>query len=364
MVNISIMKTKNNLNNDQSGIASMLIVILIMTLLTLIVVSMTQNSNREQRQALDRQLNSQALYAAESGIADAKDYVVENPVTAPPKKTDCKPTADAGAGEYFKGKSPQVGIPDLKAVYTCVLYNRQPEILTDDDVGTDLPLIMPIEDANGGTIIKSLTITWEKSGGGDDFSGCLNSSQTKLLPQQMPANCQAGMFRVELLNPAQPTTRKDFLNNMFLAYFKPTTNGSANVQYSNGIGAGQGVLVNGRCVQGGACEVKIDNINKTKLYLNLRSLYMSNKLTSIKGVATSPGGVDSSIEFKNAQMSVDSTGRANDILKRISVTVPIAGSGGNLVSPFGIQTSDSLCKLLQLRPGKPSPVTDDCPPTP
>lgn len=67
-----VMKTKNNLNNNQSGIASMVIVILIMTLLTLIVLAMTQNSNREQRQALDRQLNSQALYAAESGLPTPK----------------------------------------------------------------------------------------------------------------------------------------------------------------------------------------------------------------------------------------------------------------------------------------------------
>lgn len=361
------MKTKKNLKNNQSGIASMVIVILIMTLLTLIVVSMTQNSNREQRQALDRQLNSQALYAAESGINDAKDYVVDNPLSAPAKKTDCKPTSDANqpAGEYFKGKKAQVG-EDAVIKYSCVLYNRQPKEIILDNVDTDSPDIMPIEHENGQPI-SSLKISWKKKGGGSGdvttgqtnvhvFDTCHSTAQKLVLPSAWPAECDAGILRVELMDPLAGN-RQAFLSEIYTAYLKPANNElSGEDTYTNGKGIiNQGALVNGICNNFDDCEFTITNINKPKLYLNVRSLYMPNSV-EISGITTT--GIP--VEFVNAQMSVDSTGRANDILKRVSVRVPLSGLVGSLTPPFVIQTSTDLCKQLQLRPGQPTPVIDQC----
>ena len=65
------MRTKlKQLQKDQNGIASIIIVVVIILILTLVVLAMSRNANREQRQALDRQLSSAAFYAAESGIND------------------------------------------------------------------------------------------------------------------------------------------------------------------------------------------------------------------------------------------------------------------------------------------------------
>jgi len=363
------MKIKNN----QSGLASMVIVILIMTLLTLIVISMTQNSNREQRQALDRQLNSQALYAAESGIADAKDYIAKN-TDAPKKKTKCDNTEIPGAtvGQQFKDKNPQVGDAELGAVYSCVLYDREPESLVFDNVDTGSPVIMPIEDA-GGLTIRSLTFNWKKKGSGTGptsggqtnvhtYGGCQGSGQTEVLLRNWPSTgCDAGMLRVELINPA-PTDRDTFLDRTFLAYFKPTPNEpTPTIQYSQAATLDrQGALVNGKCDENGECTATITNVNSTKLYLSLRSLYIPNELTSIKGVAEIADGTTRPVKFREAQVSVDSTGRAADILKRISVRVPLSGLQGSLITPFVLQTSDDLCKQLRLRPGQPTAVINDC----
>ena len=97
------MLNKNQkLRTDQKGIASLVIVILIMFLLTLIVLAMTRNTNQQQRQALDRQLNSQAFYAAESGVNDAFHYLANTPGVADTKE-DCEPHPDADTGDYFPG---------------------------------------------------------------------------------------------------------------------------------------------------------------------------------------------------------------------------------------------------------------------
>ena len=90
------MSAKQTITKNQEGMASLVIVILIMTLLSLIVLSMTKNANREQEQSLERQLNSQAFYAAKSGINDARDYYTQHANDANPtdralsSKSDCQ----------------------------------------------------------------------------------------------------------------------------------------------------------------------------------------------------------------------------------------------------------------------------------
>src|ERR1039458_10050844 len=59
------------IKDDQSGFASIVIASVIILVLSLITVGFAQLMQREQRSALDRQLSSQAYYAAESGINDA-----------------------------------------------------------------------------------------------------------------------------------------------------------------------------------------------------------------------------------------------------------------------------------------------------
>jgi hypothetical protein len=55
----------------EGGFVSIIVCMIIMTILSLITIGFAQIMAREQRQALDRQLSSQAFYAAESGVNDA-----------------------------------------------------------------------------------------------------------------------------------------------------------------------------------------------------------------------------------------------------------------------------------------------------
>ncbi|MBI5357461.1 hypothetical protein HZB74_01285 [Candidatus Saccharibacteria bacterium] len=350
---MKIKMLKRSLGQDQSGIASMVIVILIMTLLTLIVLSMTQNSNREQRQSLDRQMNTQAFYAAESGISDAKDYVVQNPTTAPVKKTECVGVSGAGPGQQFPGKSQTIiSATDASITnvsYSCVLYNRIPKELKFANVSVGSSEIVPIEDA-GGAGIQSLTFSWTREGGGSNFAGCPAPGDFSF-PDRLADSCEAGMLRVELIDPTV-ANRDLLLSSAFVGFFKPANGPASSISFGSAAGTvnNQGAIVNGGCDANG-CRVTINNISKNMLYLHLRSIYRSNKV-SITG--TTITGTE--VQFRDAQMEVDSTGKVGDILKRIQVMVPLTSNKGPLPE-FVLQTTGDICKQLQVRPGE---VDDGC----
>ena len=354
------MKTKKPLSSllkNQSGIASMVVVILIMTLLTLIVISMTKNSNREQQQALDRQLSTQAFYAAESGINDTKDYIV-NPAGGPRpnKKDDCEGLGTAnGTGNQFPGKNAQVG--DFENTkYTCVLYNRTPTELRYFPVDVRTPTITPIEDA-GGITINTLTFKWNQQGGGNNFAGCNLGSG---IPKQIPSDCEAGMIRIELSDPAS-TNRQELINSTFVVYVKPSLSGSLNFSYDDAFGDinKQGAVTTGRCTTGGNCSITITSIEKDKLYLNLKSIYKLNDVTITGEINHSRPQTGTSILFRDAQMMVDSTGQAGDILKRVQVMVNLTDFDSGFMHDFAVQTSSDLCKKLEIR--RDHSVGNGCP---
>jgi type II secretory pathway pseudopilin PulG len=338
-----------NIKKNQSGVASMVIVILIMTLLTLIVLSMTQNANREQRQALDRQLNGQAFFAAESAVSDLKDYIIQNPA-AELDKNDCDPIS-ADPDEYFPGKTSRVGDPQDNVRYTCVLYDQRPPVLKYSSVGTSTPLMIPIVDDNGEAITE-LTFKWTKKGGGTNFSGCPGAGGN--FPGQLAASCEAGLLRVSLIDPSF-NNRKDLANNTFHGYFKPTNGGAAGaVSYTNGINSveSQGSIGNAGCSAAGKCVMRITNIGKARLYLKMRSIYKINDV-EITGRTTSGDA-----RFIGAQAEVDATGRANDILKRISVRIGVGGLDGENLPGFSLQSTQDVCKQLQVIP--PATISDAC----
>ncbi|MEX2014474.1 MAG: pilus assembly PilX N-terminal domain-containing protein [Candidatus Saccharimonadales bacterium] len=349
------MKTKKHsrsLKKNQSGIASMVIVILIMTLLTLVVLAMTQNANREQRQALDRQLSSQAFYAAESGVSDAKDFVANPPPGVLPglQKKECEGVSGAEPGNQFPEKESQVGEFE-NTKYTCVLYDRTPDTLRYSSIDVGASTIVPIEDANASLDISSLTINWTKEDGGTVFSGCPGAGTD--LPRQLANDCEAGLLRIELVDPSS-TNRTQLINNTFLVYAKPTSSAGTSSPYASASGSvtRQGSVVSGGCNASGGCSLTIDAINKEKLYLNIRSLYKSNQVT-VTGTNSSGG----QIKFRDAQMEVDSTGQAGDILRRVQEMIDLSGLNSGFIPGFVLQTSSDVCKQLEVRPDK---VDDNC----
>ena len=347
------MNKYSSLRKDERGIASIMIVMIIILMLTLITLSMARNANREQRQALDRQLSGQAFYAAESGINDTIKYIRENLTTAPRKKANCDdpPTLLALSGNA----QGQVG-NDSVIKYSCVLYDREPPTIEFDSVSSDSSTVVPVQNGNG-TGISSLAISWDNPdlNGGTNFSCPAMAS----LPQSSNYTCDVGMLRIELIN-SNPSdlNRTSLINNDFTAFIYPSNNTEQAVDRVGNTGVASGVFVRGTCNSSGTphkCTAHINNVGvggDAQLYLRVKTLYKSKSAVIISGVDSSGNAVN----FKGAQIIVDATGKANDVLKRLQVRVPIIPKYEE--SDYAIKTSESLCKLIGVYPSQATNSSD------
>jgi len=337
------MKKYKNLKNNEQGIVSMIIVIFVILLLTLIVLAMSRNANREQRQALDRQLSSQAYYAAESGINDVADYVVRSKGTPGfrEESTDCA---------TLPGKNKQINA--LGPVeYTCILYDASPDSLEFGPVDTSSAEITPIIPKVAGGELANLNIYWDQTGGNGNMTNCKNKSVSEFptinnyLTDTNTNPCSAGVLRVELID-ARNLNRDTLAENDFVAFLVPGERAGPTIAYSSARGADGGRVVSAECSDGGTprkCHATITGIglkSGERMYLKLRSLYTNNNVV-VTGVSNNPG---QAVEFENAQLKVDSTGKANDVLKRLQVRIPLTAQYA--LPDFVIQTADSICKRI------------------
>jgi hypothetical protein len=97
------------------------------------------------------------------------------------------------------------------------------------------------------------------------------------------------------------------------------------------------------------CSVSINIPASTQVYLRLRSLYLQ---TSVTVSATSAG---SAVSLVGDQAVIDATGKAQDILRRIQVRIPLHHDAQ--IPEFAIQTGDTLCKRLQIAAASPFTAT-------
>lgn len=340
------MKHKPSLQKDERGIASIIIVMVIIMILTLFVLAMARNANREQRQALDRQLSSQAFYAAESGVNDTVNYIRTYLTTVPKEKTGCDNTG------FSNFPNSQVGSdPSIK--YTCLLYDMNPKTLEFGNVTSDSATVAPLQDSEGRGI-NTLTISWDNPDGGNNFS----CPSLGTLPPSSNYTCDVGMLRLEIID-ANSLNRDALVNSDFTAFLYPATSAGAVQNRVGNVGATQGIFAQGSCSSTGTprkCSVTIGGMGINgdgKFYLRVRTLYQEKSSVVVSG--TTQAGSD--VKFQGAQIMIDSTGKANDILRRIQVRVPVIPKYNE--SEFAIKTTESLCKLMSVYPGQTVPA-DSC----
>src|ERR1700761_8288581 len=79
------------IRRDEQGMVSILVTMIMVIVISLIVIGFAEVSRRNQREALDNQLSTQAYYAAESGVNAAVQYFSDHPSnTALTTSGDCK----------------------------------------------------------------------------------------------------------------------------------------------------------------------------------------------------------------------------------------------------------------------------------
>jgi Tfp pilus assembly protein PilX len=339
-----MMKHKRiSINNCQQGFVSIMVTMVIMGILVLITVGFATLVRREQKQSLDRQLSTQAFYAAESGINDAVKAINDNP-TALPTAINC--TDDTLTKPPYNYSKTLNGAANV--TYTCVLFNDKPNILEYSSVKEDNSFIVPLK---SGAPISSITIGWKDGSDPTSPSTLAANSPSHILPARGTTDPEynvkdgIGMVRATVM-PVGPggsiPDTNTLINNAKTFFLYPNSAGSNSKNYSD-----NGAFIDGKCstpgtITGMQCESTINGLSGVDTaYLRIRAMYNT---VSVK-IAVNGGAAS----LSGAQIVVDSTGKAQDVLRRIQVRVP--NSQSYKYSGFALQSLDTICKRMRVWPG-------------
>lgn len=329
-------KLENKLRTaKEAGLVSIMVTLILMIVISLIVLGFAQISRRNQRQALDRQLSTQAFYAAETGVNDVRDLITAalaagNPV---PAKSDCGPGSGAAAAFYASLTPDLDGGGSDEAEYTCVIVDPAPETLLYGDVGmtsTIVPLI-----ASSGNISRA-TLTWQTK---DDTTTPTNNCPTTTNSVFVPTGnwlCGYGVLRIDLVPTSGTFNYATLQNNTMTTFLVPQRTGGVT---SAGYAAGGGNNRIGVACTNANCTFSINGLSTDQYYMRVSSIY---KNVSLQVNAFDASGAP--ISLQGAQAVIDATGKAQDVLRRIQVHVPLRPSSQNLLSDYALESTDSICK--------------------
>jgi hypothetical protein len=320
---------------NENGFASIVIALILIVVLALLTVGFAQLSRREQRSALNKQLANQAYYAAESGINDVAEILPDIADSTPPDKDKClTPTQLTNYG-----LDPKVN-PSRGVSYSCVLLDLKPKTLLYDNVSPMTDRYVTF--STSPTPLDSLTIKW---GSADNHHAFLPSvSGFKPLGASGWGDAPA-VLKVSITPvPEGSISRSSLVNGQFTVYLYPSTN-AGSATYSTADGQ-QGRIVPGNCHAGAkyTCSATINGLGVagTQAYILSITDYYDPSNINITGKS----GV-TSISFIGAQAQVDVTGKAQEVLKRLRVHIPVHSSYDFAAS--GVEAQD-LCKRFTTDP--------------
>jgi len=323
-----------------------------MIVLSLIVTGFAQLARREQREALDRQLSTQANYAAESGINALRAAL---PYIGNDSRTECNGKItfnNPDAAELFNET-------DLgnNSSYTCLLFDKKPKSLFYQNVNSDEAVVVPLsmQDSSGNPIpLNNLTISWKASDGSTTVK---ENNIVGGFPKATEWNNSIGILRIDLIPiPDSGGINTEKLDSTKSFLLQPQKNDGDTEKSYNDIVSGNVIGIQSTGKKG--CKFKITGLTQQNYYLRMRSIYNTSSVTlngnTVVGTETTSG-------FSGAQIEIDSTGKATDVLKRIKVRIEdpsssvSANSSSSLTFPeYVFSSQESLCKRLKLAPGASS----------
>ncbi|HSX31746.1 MAG TPA: hypothetical protein VLF43_00655, partial [Candidatus Saccharimonadales bacterium] len=156
--------------------------------------------------------------------------------------------------------------------------------------------------------------------------------------------CGYGVLRFDLVPTSGTMNHASLMSGNMAAFLVPIkTAVPATMAYST---TGAGDLTGASCSDTN-CTVTINaGLGGSQYYMRINSIYRD---VSLQISATNSLGQP--VELRDAQALIDSTGKAQDVLRRVQVRVPINGTSTNLTSDFAIQSTDSICKRFSVMDG-------------
>ena len=317
-----------------------MVTLIMMMVISLIVVGFTQVVIRSRRDSLDKQLSSQALYAAESGVNSAIDDINAQDIGSIATKESCV----NNGGHY--------GLPTLNGTdvaVTCIMVKTNPTNILGSatQTGSFVSYVKPVDASGNAQSLSSITFTWGPADGQTPReNGCTGSLGAFLTA--IPTDCAFGLLRVELL-PFGGNVKSG--SSTTVLYVQPLSSGDG----SHSLGSlGGGHVVDAACSHTTKqCKATITGAgiaSSSDYYIRLSSLYRDIPSFEISGVLNPSG----TARFKDSQAVIDVTGRAQDVLRRVQVRYPL--NRGDETPPWAV--AGQVCKRLSVVPS-PYSVTSD-----
>ncbi len=347
MSTIRILQTKSRrLRANEQGMVAIMTTLVLMIVISLIVLGFAQISRRNQRESLDRQLSTQAFYAAETGINDARK-IIQDGVNGGLTATDKTACDGSGVGGFYAGLQPDID-PAKNVKYTCLLVDAAPKSLQYSSVGTTSTVI-PMISANG-TTIRRVQLNWQtKQNTITPTAGCPTDVNT-FVPNGAGWTCGFGVMRIDLTLTAGNTLTADGLRDNTMTIFAVpfSSGGVGSINYVASVANGNN-RIGVNCDNTTGCSLRIDVpavSAQTSYHMRVSSIYRDNSL-SVEGQDAS----GTSLEIRGAQAVIDVTGKAQDVLRRIKVAIPLRTTSKNMHSDYAIEMTGSLCKRYSIMQG-------------
>lgn len=311
----------------EAGVVSIMITMVIMIVISLVVLGFAEITRNEQRSSLDAQLSAQAYYAAESGVNDVR-AVINATIQAGNAVQDKTICGDQGS--YILSSAVDAA---HNVSYTCVLVDASPKSLFYNVgyISTVIPVI------STSSAFGTVTLEWKLPNGVGSVAGCYTSAAS--LDAFLPASgvgawpCAYPVLRVDMVDANGSLARANWSANTATVFFVPFNSGSIS---NNTTLSSRGDVVGARC-DDTSCKVQIDGLGGTNYYMRVTTLYRTNSSL----IVSTPGANKS---FANAQATIDSTGKAQDVLRRILVAVDLTDANVHKIPSGALITKDSICK--------------------
>lgn len=342
--------------NNQTGLVSFMVTMILTLVITLVVMGFTQVANRNRREALDRQLSTQAFYAAESGVNNAIGIINSRMAAGLP----VQPQDDCDTGPYT---TTPVLSASPRVEYTCIFVSPTvPDLESSPTTASSVVLPLDLTDKAGGALPPSASVdiefTWAVAAGADPNPTSCSSSG--VFPQNNAANqCGYGLLRVDLMQMNAFNSAVSAANNTKTFFMQPVSSTPGNLVSISNFGNPRGYIVPASCTTAAqTCRavIRVSGSAKTPLNYTARitTLYRDTPRLVVDGRTAS----GTNAWFKNAQASIDVTGKAQDVLRRVKVRVPLGDFGTDNLPNGGVHSVSDVCKRFTTYPGR---YISECP---
>jgi type II secretory pathway pseudopilin PulG len=326
----------------ETGIVSLLVTMVLMMIISLTILGFAQMSRREQQQALDRQLGTQAFLAAETGINDAKQAIIKALESAQeiPEKTTCG--NPAGSGPYSDLK------PVLDAAsgvaYSCLLVSTRLQNIVQTIPADGTSSTIPLKPAG---LMNRLRIDWATTEPPTEsaLNNCpasLTANGTNSFPQAALWNCPYGVLRIDMVKTSVFNRAQLMADNRTVFLYPTRAAAPRTVAHAsmNGAVAAMACTIS-------RCTINITNIDTTSVNYAMRvtGIYNSGVIT-----VSATNSANTELLLKDAQAKIDSTGRAAGVLRRIETRIPLISSGN--VPVAALVSGSSICKRFGVGPAQ------------